>query len=161
MYFLFLLNQLLAYAKNRSCLLGFPFNVGFSVDCLHIEDNTVLWCSCQTDPPLVYCRLFRVLTRMEDTFGWDSRTECPLILSREERETLEGVTSRCTVKTAEEEELAGALCCRVGLDRAELNFPGRNRAEDHFFLVLLVLLSERPVLLNTKDRRARKHSNLV
>lgn len=49
-----------------------------------------------------------------------------------------------TVKTAEEEEeLAGALCCRARLDRTQLNYPGRNRAEDHVLLVLRVIRAAR------------------
>lgn len=69
----------------------------------------------------------------------------PLILSLEERERhLKESLQDGTVKTAEggEEELAAALCCRVPLDRTELNYPGRNRAEDHFLLVLHSIRAE-------------------
>lgn len=49
----------------------------------------------------------------------------PLILSLEERERhLKETPQDGTVKTAEEEELAAALCCRVGLDQSQLNYPG-------------------------------------
>lgn len=61
-------------------LTWFPLKCGiFPVDFLIVEDKTVLFMFQRSrPPPLVYDRLFDVLTKMEDAFGWNSSTECPL-----------------------------------------------------------------------------------
>lgn len=77
----------------------------------------------------------------------------PLILSLEERER--------HLKESLQDGRRRGRASRCTMDRTELNYHAGNRAEDHFLLVVLVLLSERPVLLNIKERRARNHSKLV
>lgn len=121
--------------KNRSCFLGFPFNVGFSVHFLHIEDNTLLWCSCQADPPPVCCRLFHVFMsspeRRTHSGGIAEQNVPSHSFTGRERETLEGVTSRWYSEDSRRRGRRASRCAMLprtfGPDRVKLPWSKQSR----------------------------------